>query len=195
MFVMLCCNEFRTTKDTQMRLHICVKFSLPTIYNTVFLKLEKKTLFHVWLRPIILPLTEPFEVWNSSGHASVSARLQTRCQNINSSTSMRWLLKGMQGSQVSRIERDSHSFPSSVMPSHHTSYFSRWKKQSFKLSDLGCSGRRDDREFTDPPLPRLHGGRELSDRPSSTPPPPGFLRSSPPVFETWEPWGWETELS
>ena len=33
-----------------------------------------------------------------------------------------------QGSQVSRIERDSHSFRSLVTHSRHTSYFSRWKK-------------------------------------------------------------------
>lgn len=34
----------------------------------------------------------------------------------------------LQGSQVSRIERDSHSFGSFVTHSRHTLYFSRWKK-------------------------------------------------------------------
>ena len=34
----------------------------------------------------------------------------------------------LQGSQVSRIERDSHSFRSLITHSRHTSYFSRWKK-------------------------------------------------------------------
>ena len=50
------------------------------------------------------------------------------CTHIAASrSSMSIVLKYVQGSQVSRIERDSHSFRSFVTLSRHTLYFSRWK--------------------------------------------------------------------
>src|SRR4029434_7253723 len=57
-------------------------------------------------------------------------------QDWATSIAIKGQLTRKQGSQVSRIERDSHSFRSLVTHSRHTSYFSRRKKT---LGYLMCS--------------------------------------------------------
>ena len=64
-----------------------------------------------------------------------------------------------QGSQVSRIERDSHSFRSLVTHSRHTSYFSRWKKTLGYLMCRsaqtwpGCAALTMEESSTSPRIP------------------------------------------
>src|SRR4029434_9014901 len=83
-----------------------------------------------------------------------------------------------QGSQVSRIERDSHSFRSLVTHSRHTSYFSRCTKNSrlFNVSQ---------RANMTWPTCHHHGGIK-----HVSPNPLGFCREVPPISQSKEKMGY-----